>query len=105
MTVRVTKLSARNHNWNFPPLRLVVSKRPVVDEAVNLSLSFPSLSVALVRRASGRSARLPAPCDVCQKSIDEYPFIAKHSNNGRHRMYHIDCALRIGLVAPVPRKV
>gem|GEM_PF-6377234 len=34
--------------------------------------------------------------------ISNYPYIAKHSNYGRHRKYHIACALRIGLVLYVP---
>jgi len=64
----------------------------------HLGLSLPSLSVALVRDANNRSARLPTSCDSCVETISNYPYIAKHSNNGRHRRYHLTCALRIGLV-------
>lgn len=70
--------------------------------AAYLSLSLPSQSVALVRHTSGRSTRLPTSCDACQKMINNYPYIAKHSTNGHHRKYHVACALRIGLVLRAP---
>jgi len=61
-------------------------------------LSLPSHSVALVKNGNNRSARLPTPCDVCQKLITSYPFIAKESSG--YRKYHVTCALKIGLVLP-----
>lgn len=70
--------------------------------ATHLGLLLPSLSVALVRDANNRSARLPTSCDSCIETISNYPYIAKHSNNGRHRKYHLICALRIGLVLRGP---
>lgn len=74
------------------------------ERAAYFGLSLPSHSVALVKHAGGRSTPLPASCDVCQRMINDYPFIAKHSNYrkyhiARRRKYHIDCALRIGLVS------
>lgn len=66
------------------------------ERAAYLGLALPSRSVALVRSGSNRSARLPTPCDVCQRMIDTYPFIAKEGSG--YRKYHISCALRIGLI-------
>ena len=70
-------------------------------------LSFSSPSVALVRSASLRSAPLPAWCAICDKVIAEYPFITKHGNYRTYRMahrrvYHLACAMSIGLVSFVP---
>lgn len=70
-----------------------------------LGLALPSHSVRLVEGAKNRSVRLPASCDACQKVISDYPFIAKHGTHAHHRKYHIPCALRIGLVSPIPKKV
>lgn len=87
-------------------MALPKSKRPKGDleirfeRAAYFSLSFPSHSVALVKNGSNRSARLPTPCDVCQMMIRDYPFIAKESSG--YRKYHIECALRIGVVSLAP---
>jgi hypothetical protein len=79
------------------------------ERAAYFGLLLPSHSVALVKHAGGRSAPLPTWCDVCEKMINDYPFIAKHSSYrkdhiARRRKYHLDCALRIGLVSLVPMK-
>ena len=66
--------------------------------AAFMGLSLPSHSVALVRSGSNRSARLPTPCDACEKLITGYPFIGKDGSG--YRKYHISCALRLGIVLP-----
>jgi len=70
------------------------------ERAAYFGLSFPSNSVRLVNSASNRSAHLPTSCDVCQKMISDYPFIAKHHHG--YRKYHITCALKVGLVSLIP---
>jgi hypothetical protein len=65
-------------------------------------LSLPSHSIALVKNASHPSSHLPASCDACQKMISAYPYIAKQCTDGRHRKYHVACALRIGVILRVP---
>lgn len=73
-------------------------------------MPLPSHSVAIVKNAGGRSEPLPTSCDVCRKLINDYPFIAKHTNYrknhvARRRKYHLACALNIGLVSLVPMNV
>lgn len=72
------------------------------ENAAYLGLTFPSRTVRLVENAKNRSPRLPTSCDACNKTIGEYPFIAKHHRS--YRKYHVSCALRIALVLPVSRK-
>ncbi len=93
------QLCTGEYNGRAVPSELSLSRYPAEE------LSLPSLSVALVKNHSNRSAHLPIPCDVCENMISEYPFIAKHSNSGRHRMYHVACALRIGLVLSAPTPI
>ena len=69
------------------------------ERAAYYGLSLPSRSIALVKNGNNRSARLPIPCDVCQKMIKSYPFITKESSG--YRKYHVNCALKIGLVLRV----
>jgi len=61
-------------------------------------LQLQSHAVTLVRSSNHRSSQLPALCDVCLKAIVDYPYVAKHSTNGHHRKYHVDCALKTGVV-------
>jgi len=76
------------------------------ERAAYFGLVLPSRQVALVKNAGGRSAHLPASCDACQKIISDYPFVTKNSYKryhvGRHRKYHLACALNIGLVSLYP---
>ena len=92
------------------------SKRPIENRGISFErsayfgLSLPSKSVALVKNAGGRSAPLPTSCDICQKIITDYPYVAKHNNYrkdhfARRRKYHLACALSIGLVSLTPMKV
>ena len=73
------------------------------ERAAYFGLSFPSRAVRIVENAKNHSPRLPTSCDVCQKMIKNYPFIAKHHIS--YRKYHITCALRVGLVLPLFGKV
>jgi hypothetical protein len=73
------------------------------ERAAYFGLILPSHSVALVKSGNNRSARLPATCDVCLKMITNYPFIAKESSG--HRKYHINCALKVGIVSLIPNRV
>jgi len=93
-----------------------VPKRRTEDRGISFErsayfgLSLPSHSVALVKNPGGRSTHLPTSCDVCQKMINDYPFIAKHNNYrkyhfARRRKYHLACALSIGLVSLTPVQV
>jgi hypothetical protein len=88
------------------PSGLVVSRRHETrhETAADLRLLFPSLSVKLVRNRGGRSAPLPTPCDACQKMISEYPFITKLGSSSHYRIYHVACALRIGVVTGIPSR-
>jgi hypothetical protein len=79
------------------PKRLMEGHETRFERFAHLGLSLPSLSVAIVKRAGGKAARLPTSCEVCPEMISEYPFIAKHNASG-HREYHTVCALRIGLI-------
>ena len=75
--------------------------------AGHFDLSFSSNTVVLVSEAGRRSSRLPAWCAICEKIINDYPFVAKHGNYRIYRTvhrkrYHLACALSIGLVSLVP---
>ena len=87
---------AEEYNENTIRWRLGMTEHPAEE------LSFPSHSVTLVKDSGHPSARLPVPCDACDRTISNYPYIAKHSTNGHHRKYHVACALRIGVVSNDP---
>src|SRR5208337_500092 len=87
-------MSRRFNTTHYPP-ELAVPRQSAEE------LSITSLSVALVKNHKNRSVCLPTPCDVCQKMINEYPYISKLRHSGR-RQYHVECALRVGLISRVP---
>ncbi|MBI3841360.1 MAG: hypothetical protein HY297_05360 [Thaumarchaeota archaeon] len=87
----------------FDPRSLNENREIRYERAAYFGLSFPSRAVRIVENAKNHSPRLPTSCDVCQKMIKSYPFIAKHHIS--YRKYHITCALRVGLVLPILGKV
>ena len=76
------------------------------ERAAYFGMSLPSRQVAIVTNPGGRSAHLPSTCDVCQKIISDYPFVTKNKyrrdHAGRHRKYHLACAVNVGLVTLFP---
>gem|GEM_PF-1148970 len=91
------------------PRRFVEDRGISYERSAYFGLYLHSNSVALVRHAGGRSTPLPTWCDVCEKVISDYPFIAKNNvrekyHLERRRRYHLACALNIGLVSLIPVK-
>ncbi|QQG48429.1 MAG: hypothetical protein HY247_06710 [archaeon] len=94
-------MSGSSKDGGFDPSGL--SNEISYERAAYFGLAFPSRAVRLVENAKNHSPRLPTSCDVCQKMIQSYPFIAKHHIS--YRKYHITCALRVGLILPILGKV